>query len=69
VKRRANQLLILLGIKKRPGTGEVIVVPETMVDDALVTLTKRIPKTKAEREFHRWLSDWKKSNKEISGCR
>ena len=32
---------------------------ETVVDRELEALTKRAPRTQAEREFHKWLLIWK----------
>jgi hypothetical protein len=46
----------MLGIGKHY---ETMSVPETMVDAEIVRLTRCMPQTKAEKEFHKWLVDWK----------
>ena len=35
------------------------VIPEVLVNEELTRLTKHIPQTAAEKEFHRWLRGWK----------
>lgn len=35
------------------------VAADILVDAELVKLTKRVPRTKAEKEFHVWLKQWK----------
>jgi hypothetical protein len=46
-------------IEAEPQTHNHVTV---MVDAELVRLTKRVPRTNAEKEFHVWLSAWKKRN-------
>jgi hypothetical protein len=43
-----------------PKKSDQYLMPETMVDSELLRLTKHVPRTAAEREFHRWLLGWKK---------
>lgn len=40
------------------GRVEEKVLPETLVNEEIVRLTKKVPRTKAEQAFHAWLSDW-----------
>jgi hypothetical protein len=40
-----------------------IPIPETLVDEELVRLTKIVPRTKAEKQFHAWLVQWKEQMK------
>ena len=52
MKRALVYIGILSGPKKE-------VTAEFMVDAEITKLTKRTPKTKAEREFHAWLTEYK----------
>jgi hypothetical protein len=52
-----KRVLIYFGIGS---TDTAKVVPETLVDSVLVELTKRAPQTVAEKEFHKWLVEWKR---------
>ena len=36
-----------------------IAVPETLVDEEIARLTRRVPRTQAEKAFHVWLTEWK----------
>lgn len=36
------------------------VIPETLVNEELLRLTRRVPQTQAEKAFHVWLLTWKK---------
>jgi hypothetical protein len=57
-----KRILVMLGIGKHYETmsvTETMSVPETMVDAEIVRLTRCTPQTKAEKEFHKWLVDWK----------
>ncbi len=38
---------------------------EKMIDQELIKLTKRAPRTQAERRFHQWLLEWKKRQDNI----
>jgi len=46
---------------------------EKMIDQELIKLTKRAPRTQAERRFHQWLLEWKKKQHNIKeatdGCK
>jgi len=53
-----KRILVMLGVRK--SETETVALPETMVDDELIRLTRRKPKTEAEREFHAWLLGWKR---------
>lgn len=50
-----KRILVMLGIGKHY---ETMSVPETMVDAEIVRLTRCMPQTKAEKEFHKWLVRW-----------
>jgi hypothetical protein len=39
---------------------ELRAIPETMVNEELLRLTRRMPQTQAEKAFHVWLLGWKK---------
>ncbi len=56
-----KHILVMLGIGKHY---ETMSVPETMVDAEIVRLTRCTPQTKAEKEFHKWLVDWKQKQEE-----
>jgi hypothetical protein len=47
-----------------PVKSEQHVIPEALVDEELVRLVKRVPRTKAEKQFHAWLVAWKAQLKE-----
>lgn len=36
-----------------------IAVPDTLVDEEIARLTRRVPQTQAERAFHAWLINWR----------
>jgi len=37
-----------------------VAVADTVIDEEIVRLTKRVPRTAAEKEFHKWLLEWKR---------
>ncbi len=51
--KRVFALIGLLEIK------EPKVTHEEMIDAELVKLSRRTPRTKAEKQFHKWLIEWK----------
>ena len=53
---------ILVFFRSVNGKVEEKALPETLVKDEIVRLTKKIPRTKAEKAFHDWLSEWHERN-------
>lgn len=49
----------------RIGKRERVIIPDRLIDEEIVRLTKRAPRTQAEKAFHAWLSEWRvRNNKE-----
>ena len=57
-----RRILIFLRIVN--GKVEEKALPETLVHEEIVRLTKKVPRTKAEKAFHAWLSDWRDRNEQ-----
>lgn len=53
---------VLVFLRFVNGRVEEKALPETLVDEEIVRLTKKTPRTKAEKAFHAWLSEWSKRN-------
>jgi hypothetical protein len=59
-----KRILVMLGMGKH---SETMCLPETMIDAELARLTRCVPQTNAERQFHRWLVEWKEKNAKVKG--
>jgi hypothetical protein len=53
-----KRILFMLGMNRHQS--EVLPMPESTIDEELVRLTRRVPRTTAEKQFHAWLLAWKK---------
>ena len=55
---KVKRLLMYLRITTPRRTVQ-LAVPETLVDEEIARLTKRVPRTQAEKAFHVWLTEWR----------
>ena len=44
------------------GKVEKKALPETLVNEEIVRLTNKVPRTQAEKNFHDWLCEWRERN-------
>jgi len=55
-----KRLLLFMRLVIINGRKVEVAVADTVIDEEIVRLTKRVPRTAAEKEFHKWLLEWKR---------